>query len=1281
MSLAPRKKLHRLVFVRQRAIAGLAKSLRPVATIFSASVLLISGIVAVTSVAAVPGPILCSSISGVGPIVNQASFNDAIEKVNAGTCDTIDVSRDITFASAPDPIDVSTQSSLNTLTVTVIQADPPVDPPVRHTLGGGGEPGLEITLSGSQHLDISNLTFIDFVKTNSSGAALSIQGGNTVSIRNSVFNDNTVVSSGDYSSGGAIFISGAVSLNIESTYFARNTAEGSGGAIDFDSPGVSRDMTVLDSEFVDNRADGSGGAIRLRNGAQLNIEGATLFFRNHAGSQGTESISGVVGSGGAVSTDGPIVSSGAIYSGNSASAEGGAIATSASLESSDDNFSLNSATGYYVGSVLLSGKGGAVSAPTGFTGSDTTMSNNEAREHGGAVSACPFIDVGSIFHDNDAGERGGAINCTGSADDMSVSIDGTKFTDNEAGASGGAIYTDGSLTVSGDVPFTDSGTAKFDGNHSDENGGALAVVPLGSSETVDITGAIFENNSASRSGGAVQISGDTALSISDAHFGGPSKGNTAGENAGAIAISGAITAENTVFEGNESGSSVVNPDGGGAINAGGAVDLTSVTFKDNLARRGFGGAVYAASTFTARDSAFEENSTLDSGGNGGAVFSIGRVSVIESQFSSNSSAAAAGAIFVGNSVNRRDAEVEDSQFIGNEAVGQGGALLVVGNLTVTDSAFNLNRAGQSGGGASVDGAATVSRSTFRGNVVASGNGGAISVARLTALSSSFIENESSFGGGAAYVGLEAQITNSTFYANESTGPEGSAIQFDGALESATLSFSTFAESSTTGYPLIFLSDSDPSAARSISLIGSVLAPGRGKSCGWDGVGDMPLGTTTRNSFSTDDSCDSSGVTETTNSALDFSTLTTDVAPGQQVLVPGPASVLNSYAPFGSVTTDQLGALRNSSSGLTSAGAVQVRATSISGPQNSSVPPGADATFSVSAVPGVGTRASYQWQSSIDGGSWSNITGNLSAQTATLVLPGVTLADSGLKVRVNVTNTIGGAVTTSGAATLTVSVTPAPDPSPTNTIQPYVDGPEQSLTNQPNSQAPGTAGLLVNGREVPVSTKPGIRGGGLTLRAGPVALTLRSQTASGQRVPLAPDGSLILARSGEVPVSGGGLEPNSSVSMTLFSDPITLGYAPVGSGGSFTASPVIPSTVPVGAHTLQLTGRTKTGEPFVLSIGVLVSTPAAAVGANPVLTVQPKVVKPGASVAVMARGVQAGCRVTFTIAGERERTVASKKGVAQAHVMMPKRLPKNLVVKATVGGAKCSSVAVSKTLSR
>ena len=252
----------------------------------------------------------------------------------------------------------------------------------------------------------------------------------------------------------------------------------------------------------------------------------------------------------------------------------------------------------------------------------------------------------------------------------------------------------------------------------------------------------------------------------------------------------------------------------------------------------------------------------------------------------------------------------------------------------------------------------------------------------------------------------------------------------------------------------------------------------------------------------------------------------------------------------------------------------------------------------------------------------------------------------------------------------------PAPSPEAASSPAVAAPQQPVTSQPSMQTQGAAEFVIDGQVIPVRSESGPRGTGLTLQAGPVEFTLRSQTANGRRVPLAPDGSLILPRTGEVPISGDGLEPNSSVAVTLFSNPISLGSTPVGADGTFKTAPVVPASVPLGAHTLQLTGRTKTGDPFVLAIGVLVETPAAALGADPVISVRPAIITPGTSVAVTARGVQAGCRVSFTIAGKRATAKASTTGIAQAQITMPNRLPRTAVVRGTVSGPKCTSVSVS-----
>ena len=1196
-----------------------------VSTIPVVCVLLTTGMLTNTSVVAAtePPPVPCRSVSG------ETSFNAAIAQVNDGECDTINVSVGFVFAAAPDLINISGSDSISTLTITsvggplALQGAPA---PAAHR-------GLDITLSADQNLIISNLTFTNF-ETTGSGGAISVSSGATVTIENSTFTSNSTT--GVHAHGGAIFTNNSRDLSINGSTFRTNTSR-----------------------------NGSGGAIAATGTGSVSVSGNSIFDRNTA-----------EGVGGAIYTTQSIASSDSDYVLNVAGNDGGAIDAQGSVTSSRDEFDGNTATLY---------DGGAVRAASGLTSDTSDFRDNSAGRNGGAVSASPISDVDSTFADNSATGNGGAIHCGADSSSMALELNGTQVVGNTASESGGGVWTNIALTASGLTTFTDNEAV---------NGGAINVqAPASPPRNITLDDAVFEGNSATGLGGAIHIAGDGPLSITGGRFGGAlvAQGNTSVSAGGAIATSSSITASDVVFQENHAGTSD-DIGGGGAILASGALDFTRSTFTSNSAVvevAGFGGgAVYSSSTITARASEFRDNSTSGRQGNGGAILSRGQVEITESIFDGNTASAAAGAIAVGDGSVIGDAVIQGSEFINNSASQQAGALLISRDLRVEDSLFDSNEAGEGGGGARVAGVATIVSSTFRENV-AGYVGGAISTPQLTVLSSSFVENYGNFGGGGAYVSESASVTNSTFYGNTSGMPEGAAVQFDGAVESATLSFSTFAVNpsspgSPVQAPLIFSFDSNLDEEPTIALIGSVLSPGDGDSCGWwtgttYASDPMPLKSTTRNSIATDHSCSSDEVAVKESASLALpNTLSTDAAPGRQVLLPDSGSVLNSYTPSLGETIDQLGSTRPEY-GFTSVGAVQADATTFSGPQDASVEPGTSATFTVNADRGLGSGATYRWQTSSDGVSWSNITGNASARTATLVLPSVTLAQAGLRFRVNVTKMEDGPTAASGAATLTVSTSPGPGPSPTNNPSPSVVVPEAPIKVQPSPQAPGGAALVIDGQVIPVRTESGPRGSGLTLQAGPVEFTVRGQTANGQRVPLAPDGSLILPRTGEVPISGDGLQPNSTVAVTLFSDPVSLGATPVGADGRFKVSPVIPATVPLGVHTLQLSGRTKNGDPFVLSVGVLVETPAAALGADPVVSLRPAALKPGASVAVTARGVQAGCRVTFAVAGERAPAKASAKGTAQAHITLPKRLPEPVVLRATVSGSRCSAVTVSKEI--
>ncbi len=86
------------------------------------------------------------------------------------------------------------------------------------------------------------------------------------------------------------------------------------------------------------------------------------------------------------------------------------------------------------------------------------------------------------------------------------------------------------------------------------------------------------------------------------------------------------------------------------------------------------------------------------------------------------------------------------------------------------------------------------------------------------------------------------------------------------------------------------------------------------------------------------------------------------------------------------------------------------------PADQSVTAGANAAFSVAAT---GSSLAYQWQSSPNGTTWSDVAG---ATSATLTLPAVAIADSGKRLRVVVSNSDGSV--TSNPALLTVNAAPA-----------------------------------------------------------------------------------------------------------------------------------------------------------------------------------------------------------------------------------------------------------------
>jgi hypothetical protein len=241
-------------------------------------------------------------------------------------------------------------------------------------------------------------------------------------------------------------------------------------------------------------------------------------------------------------------------------------------------------------------------------------------------------------------------------------------------------------------------------------------------------------------------------------------------------------------------------------------------------------------------------------------------------------------------------------------------------------------------------------------------------------------------------------------------------------------------------------------------------------------------------------------------------------------------------------------------------------------------------------------------------------------------------------------------------------------------EPVVDSsPSTTLPITTPTPALGGASMNLGGRAITVTMQRNPNNTVLLLTAGPLTLSLGGVTANGRPTPLTSSGALVLPLSGQETVSASGLLAGSTVTQTLYSNPVALGRVVVDGSGAFRASPTIPATVPVGNHTLTFTGSASTGEEFMLSIGIRVATPAVALGANPSLSTSSKRVDRGASVLVTLSSAQARCTVRFTAPGATSTQTAMKDGTAKAELRVPSTQRQPWTVTARVTGKNCAPV--------
>jgi subtilisin family serine protease len=266
---------------------------------------------------------------------------------------------------------------------------------------------------------------------------------------------------------------------------------------------------------------------------------------------------------------------------------------------------------------------------------------------------------------------------------------------------------------------------------------------------------------------------------------------------------------------------------------------------------------------------------------------------------------------------------------------------------------------------------------------------------------------------------------------------------------------------------------------------------------------------------------------------------------------------------------------------------------------------------------------------------------------------------------------------------TSSPTPGPEPTPTpapsSSATPITPPKVPTAVVPPTGLTPGQSGLLIDGTATSVSVADGVRGRGVVATGAGLTVAVTAVAPDGTVLPSDLAGALVLAPGGRLRVTGSGFAPGSSLAMTLNSASIPLGSVVVDSSGALTADVAVPADVPVGSHTLTLTGQTRAGAQAILSLGVRVLPAAAAKGVHPVVTVRrPAVIVSGGQFTAVARGVQARCLVTLRVPGAKATSTATGAGRTSALLTAPS-VTGQTTVTARVFGPGCERISATTTI--
>ena len=220
--------------------------------------------------------------------------------------------------------------------------------------------------------------------------------------------------------------------------------------------------------------------------------------------------------------------------------DGGAIYGATDVVLVRSEFTLNSAVNAFGGAVRALDDAWIVDSL--FHGNSTL--DDDGASGGGAVYADDVYSIGSLYTDNEAYNRGGALFAHGA---LSSVMD--EYTGNTAGSEGGAVRVVASSSIVG-TTFTDNECGNY--------GGALSIGDMGGNfnfidmeadgNVAPVSGSVFDNDGAF--GSVAVVEGSYTGNVSYADWGPPA------DRAGAfLQNGGVVTLVGGLYEGNESAAS------------------------------------------------------------------------------------------------------------------------------------------------------------------------------------------------------------------------------------------------------------------------------------------------------------------------------------------------------------------------------------------------------------------------------------------------------------------------------------------------------------------------------------------------------------------------------------------------------------------------------------------------------------------------------------------------------------------------------------------------------